>query len=138
MIMRRSHAGVHHADARRKVGRGDREASRRALQARYRLTAPALASPHTAPAALLCQCSIYLSPNLSVCRREYPRVPRYALWVMTEIAIIGSDIQEVIGSAIAITLLSRGYIPIWAGACTAWSSKWDRSQCRHGAQSLLI
>jgi len=43
-------------------------------------------------------------------------VPRYALWVMTEIAIIGSDIQEVIGSAIAITLLSRGYIPIWAGA----------------------
>ncbi len=43
-------------------------------------------------------------------------MPRYALWVMTEIAIIGSDIQEVIGSAIAITLLSRGYIPIWAGA----------------------
>jgi len=28
-------------------------------------------------------------------RREYPAVPRYALWVMTEIAIIGADIQEV-------------------------------------------
>ena len=41
------------------------------------------------------------------CRKEYPPVPRYALWVMTEIAIIGSDIQEVIGSAIAILLLSR-------------------------------
>ena len=41
------------------------------------------------------------------CRREYPPAPRYALWIMTEIAIIGSDIQEVIGSAIAILLLSR-------------------------------
>ena len=48
-------------------------------------------------------------------RREYPRVPRFALWLMAEIAIIGSDIQEVIGCAIAITLLSRGFIPIWAG-----------------------
>lgn len=34
---------------------------------------------------------------------------------MTEIAIIGSDIQEVIGSAIAILLLSNGTIPLWAG-----------------------
>lgn len=44
-------------------------------------------------------------------------MPRYALWVMAEIAIIGSDIQEVIGCAIAITLLSQGYIPIWMGDC---------------------
>lgn len=50
------------------------------------------------------------------CRAEYPVVARYLLWVMAEIAIIGSDIQEVIGCAIAITLLSRGYIPIWVGA----------------------
>lgn len=42
-----------------------------------------------------------------VCRLEYPRVPRYILWIMIEIAIIGSDIQEVIGSAIAINLLSN-------------------------------
>ena len=34
---------------------------------------------------------------------------------MTEIAIIGSDIQEVIGSAIAILLLSHGAIPLYAG-----------------------
>jgi natural resistance-associated macrophage protein len=34
---------------------------------------------------------------------------------MAEIAIIGSDIQEVIGSAIALLLLSRGMIPLWAG-----------------------
>lgn len=41
---------------------------------------------------------------------------------MAEIAIIGSDIQEVIGCAIAITLLSRGYIPIWVGelSCAAF------------------
>ena len=28
-------------------------------------------------------------------RLEYPPLPRYALWIMTEVAIIGSDIQEV-------------------------------------------
>lgn len=50
-----------------------------------------------------------------VCRLEYPRVPRYILWIMIEIAIIGSDIQEVIGSAIAINLLSNKLVPIWAG-----------------------
>lgn len=41
-----------------------------------------------------------------VCRMEYPPAPRIALWIMMEIAIIGSDIQEVIGSAIALNLLS--------------------------------
>lgn len=35
---------------------------------------------------------------------------------MTEIAIIGSDIQEVIGSATAIYILTSGVIPLWAGA----------------------
>ncbi|EFA85430.1 solute carrier family 11 member 1 [Heterostelium album PN500] len=34
---------------------------------------------------------------------------------MTELAIIGSDIQEVIGTAIAINILSNGVIPLWAG-----------------------
>ena len=34
---------------------------------------------------------------------------------MAEIAIIGSDIQEVIGSAIAILLLSGGLVPLWLG-----------------------
>ncbi|XP_064617765.1 natural resistance-associated macrophage protein 2-like [Liolophura sinensis] len=50
-----------------------------------------------------------------VCRLEYSKLPRFALWMMMEIAIIGSDIQEVIGSAIAINLLSANRIPIWAG-----------------------
>ncbi|XP_030828658.1 natural resistance-associated macrophage protein 1 [Strongylocentrotus purpuratus] len=50
-----------------------------------------------------------------VCYREYPPVPRIALWIMIEIAIIGSDIQEVVGSAVAINLLSNNKIPIYAG-----------------------
>ncbi|KAK7093057.1 metal transporter nramp1 homolog [Littorina saxatilis] len=50
-----------------------------------------------------------------VCRQEYSTVPRICLWIMTEIAIIGSDIQEVVGSAIAISLLSNHTIPLWAG-----------------------
>mmetsp|Transcript_4554 Transcript_4554/g.6772 ORF Transcript_4554/g.6772 Transcript_4554/m.6772 type:complete len:555 (+) Transcript_4554:320-1984(+) len=48
-----------------------------------------------------------------VCRSEYKPAVRYILWVMTEIAIIGSDIQEVLGSAIAWKILLG--IPIWAG-----------------------
>jgi Mn2+/Fe2+ NRAMP family transporter len=49
------------------------------------------------------------------CREVYPPVPRILLWLMVEIAIIGSDIQEVIGSAIAIQLLTGGRVPLWQG-----------------------
>ncbi|XP_041834674.1 natural resistance-associated macrophage protein 2-like isoform X1 [Melanotaenia boesemani] len=50
-----------------------------------------------------------------VCNRQYPTVPRIILWLMVELAIIGSDMQEVIGCAIAFHLLSVGRIPLWAG-----------------------
>lgn len=50
-----------------------------------------------------------------LCSRRFPIVPRILLWLMTEIAIIGSDMQEVIGTAIAINLLSNGKIPLWGG-----------------------
>ncbi|XP_036152751.1 natural resistance-associated macrophage protein 2 isoform X4 [Myotis myotis] len=43
------------------------------------------------------------------------KVPRIILWLMVELAIIGSDMQEVIGSAIAINLLSVGRVPLWGG-----------------------
>ncbi len=49
------------------------------------------------------------------CGQEYPKLPRYLMWFCMEIAIIGADIQEVIGSAIAIALLSNNVIPLWAG-----------------------
>ncbi|XP_032241207.1 natural resistance-associated macrophage protein 2 isoform X1 [Nematostella vectensis] len=50
-----------------------------------------------------------------VCNAKYPRIPRIILWVMVEIAIIGSDMQEVIGTAIAFNLLSNGKIPLYGG-----------------------
>jgi len=50
-----------------------------------------------------------------LCRDEYPKWARLLLWVMTELALIGADIQEVIGSAIAIKILSRGFLPLWSG-----------------------
>ncbi|KAL6551758.1 Metal transporter [Orobanche gracilis] len=50
-----------------------------------------------------------------LCREEYPNWARLLLWVMAELALIGADIQEVIGSAIAIKILSQGFLPLWAG-----------------------
>ncbi|XP_070695169.1 natural resistance-associated macrophage protein 2-like [Pempheris klunzingeri] len=50
-----------------------------------------------------------------VCHRQYRTVPRIILWLMVELAIIGSDMQEVIGCAIALSLLSYGRIPLWGG-----------------------
>ncbi|KFQ36910.1 Natural resistance-associated macrophage protein 1, partial [Mesitornis unicolor] len=50
-----------------------------------------------------------------VCYLYYPKVPRVLLWLMIEVAIIGSDMQEVIGTAIAFSLLSAGRMPLWGG-----------------------
>ncbi|KAM9305716.1 natural resistance-associated macrophage protein 1 [Gastrophryne carolinensis] len=50
-----------------------------------------------------------------ICRAYYPKAPRWILWILVEIAIIGSDMQEVIGTAIAFSLLSSGRIPLWGG-----------------------
>ncbi|XP_060065111.1 natural resistance-associated macrophage protein 2-like [Ylistrum balloti] len=50
-----------------------------------------------------------------ICYTQYPKIPRLILWIMVEIAIIGSDMQEVIGTAIAFYLLSNGKIPLYAG-----------------------
>ncbi|OQR86833.1 Metal Ion (Mn2 -iron) Transporter (Nramp) Family [Achlya hypogyna] len=48
-----------------------------------------------------------------VCHTMYPRWASFILWVMTEIAIVGSDIQEVLGSAIALQILFS--LPLWLG-----------------------
>ncbi|KAE7999676.1 hypothetical protein FH972_004082 [Carpinus fangiana] len=50
-----------------------------------------------------------------LCRDEYPKWAGLVLWVMAELALIGADIQEVIGSAIAIKILSNGVLPLWSG-----------------------
>jgi natural resistance-associated macrophage protein len=48
----------------------------------------------------------------TMCRQEYSRPVTLALYVMMELAVIGSDIQEVIGSAIALKLLLDWYL-LW-------------------------
>lgn len=50
-----------------------------------------------------------------ICREEYPYWAGLMLWFMAELALIAADIQEVIGSAIAINILSNGFFPLWAG-----------------------
>lgn len=50
-----------------------------------------------------------------LCREEYPKWASVVLWIMAELALIGADIQEVIGSAIALKILSNGFLPLWAG-----------------------
>ncbi|KAE8897090.1 hypothetical protein PF005_g9422 [Phytophthora fragariae] len=48
-----------------------------------------------------------------LCRAEYPRVVTYAVWIMMELVIIGCDIQEVLGTAIALQILFG--LPLWVG-----------------------
>ena len=46
-------------------------------------------------------------------RDEYPKATTVALWACTELAIIASDVPEVIGTALALRLIFG--IPTWAG-----------------------
>ncbi|KAJ9522400.1 hypothetical protein QJQ45_008309 [Haematococcus lacustris] len=46
---------------------------------------------------------------------RYPKPARILLWVLMEVAIIGADIQETIGSAIALSILTSGRLPLYAG-----------------------
>eukprot|EP00611_Tribonema_gayanum_P018116 TRINITY_DN31192_c0_g1_i1.p1 TRINITY_DN31192_c0_g1~~TRINITY_DN31192_c0_g1_i1.p1 ORF type:complete len:658 (+),score=140.42 TRINITY_DN31192_c0_g1_i1:114-1976(+) len=48
-----------------------------------------------------------------IARLNYKRPASLLLWLMAELAIIGSDIQEVLGSAIALQILTG--VPLWAG-----------------------
>ena len=48
-----------------------------------------------------------------VCRDHYPHYLTLFLWMMAELAIIASDVQEVVGSSIALNLLF-GW-PLWQG-----------------------
>ncbi|WP_019831777.1 Nramp family divalent metal transporter [Sphingomonas sp. PR090111-T3T-6A] len=47
------------------------------------------------------------------CRRRYGRVPNLALWALAEVAILATDVAEVLGGALAIKLLLG--LPLWAG-----------------------
>lgn len=47
------------------------------------------------------------------CRASFSRKRRLMLWFCMEAAVIGADIQEILGSALALQLLFN--LPIWAG-----------------------
>lgn len=64
--------------------------------------------------ALAARLGVVTGTHLAViCRTHYDRPAALLLWAMMEIAIIGSDIQEVLGSAIGLQILFG--IPLWAG-----------------------
>ncbi|RLN37891.1 hypothetical protein BBJ28_00007419 [Nothophytophthora sp. Chile5] len=48
-----------------------------------------------------------------MCTVVYPRWASLTLWIMTEIAIVASDVQEVLGSSIAFQVLFG--FPLWVG-----------------------
>lgn len=48
-------------------------------------------------------------------RDEYPEWLSRTVYMMMELAVIGADIQEVVGSGIAFNLLTNGWLPVWAG-----------------------
>ncbi|GMF28204.1 unnamed protein product [Phytophthora lilii] len=48
-----------------------------------------------------------------MCTAVYPRWASLTLWIMTEIAIVASDVQEVLGSSIAFQVLFG--FPLWIG-----------------------
>jgi manganese transport protein len=55
------------------------------------------------------------------CRDFYPKWSRYPNWIACEIAIGACDLAEVLGSAVAINLLTNGHIPLfWAVIITAF------------------
>ncbi len=50
------------------------------------------------------------------CGQQYGRFARVLLWALIEVAIVGADVQETVGCAQAVHILSQGQVPLWAGA----------------------
>ena len=53
---------------------------------------------------------------------EYARPARLALWLAAEVAIVGADVQEVVGSALALALLSKGALSLPAAVVASAAS----------------
>ncbi|KAL3659198.1 hypothetical protein V7S43_015776 [Phytophthora oleae] len=63
---------------------------------------------------LAARLGVVTEKNLAeMCTTVYPRWVSLTLWVMAEIAIVGSDIQVVLGSSIAFKILFG--FPLWLG-----------------------
>lgn len=63
------------------------------------------------------------------CYRQYNRTPRLIVWIMSEVAIIGSDMQEVIGTSIAIYILSNK-VCVFSCRCCCCCCSWTTSRSR--------
>ena len=63
---------------------------------------------------LSARCGVVTGKHLAqLIRIYYSRPVSIVLWLFTEIAIIGSDIQEIVGTAIAIKIIFG--LPLWVG-----------------------
>ncbi|CAI5739149.1 unnamed protein product [Hyaloperonospora brassicae] len=63
---------------------------------------------------LAARLGVVTGKNLAeMCTTVFPRWASLTLWIMTEIAIVGSDVQEVLGSSIAFQVLFN--FPLWLG-----------------------
>lgn len=59
------------------------------------------------------------------------------LWLMGEVSMVSTDIQEVIRSAIAIKILNRGFLPFWAGPIFVFSPlNWCQRGRQHNTKPL--
>ena len=47
--------------------------------------------------------------------QKYPPCARILLYILLEMSLIAADIQETVGCALAVQILSSGAIPLWAG-----------------------
>ncbi|KAE8984706.1 Metal transporter [Phytophthora fragariae] len=66
---------------------------------------------------LAARLGVVTGKNLAeMCTAVYPRWASLTLWIMTEIAIVASDVQEVLGSSIAFQVLFG--FPLWIGCLT--------------------
>ncbi|XP_052486916.1 metal transporter Nramp5 isoform X2 [Gossypium raimondii] len=70
-----------------------------------------------------------------LCKAEYPKLIKYCLWLLAEIAVIAADIPEVIGTAFALNILFN--IPVWVGVlCTGLSTLLLLGLQRYGVRKL--
>ncbi|KAL4442469.1 hypothetical protein ABPG77_005053 [Micractinium sp. CCAP 211/92] len=58
------------------------------------------------------------------CGEQWPRPARWLLWLLLEFSIVAVDIQETVGCAQGLAMLSQGQVPLWAGciivSCSAF------------------
>lgn len=72
-----------------------------------------------------------------LCKAEYPKLVRYCLWVLAEIAVIAADIPEVIGTAFALNILFNLHLAIGV-VLTGFSTLLLLGLQRYGVRKLEI